>query len=74
MHSEIVDANYDEELNKQIASVTLDEINENILASTITFESPSDISVDISEPDVLFFYIERADLILDSGTKEPLVN
>ena len=74
MHFEIVDANDDEALNKQIASVTLDEINENILASTITFESPSDISVDISEPDVLFFYFERADLILDSETKEPLVN
>ena len=72
MHIQIKDADEDEELNKLISSVILDEVKDNNLESTITFEMPRDITADITEPDVLFFYFEKPELILDAETKEPL--
>ena len=54
----LADVDEDEALNKGIANIQFDKITSDSIVSTVKFEKPEDISVDITEPDVLYFYFK----------------
>ena len=70
----IKDADDDELLNKSIMSVTLDKITENIVESSIVFAHPSDITRDLSEPDIMRFFFRMGNPFRDVETYELFID
>ena len=70
IYFKMADADDDDTRNKRILSIALDRITRTSLEALITFEEPSDISVDLAEPDVLYFYFNNANLFIDAETYE----
>ena len=70
IYFKMADADDDDTRNKRISSIALDRITRTSLEALITFEEPSDISVDLAEPDVLYFYFNNANLFIDAETYE----
>ena len=66
----IKDADDDERLNKSITSVTLDRITNNVVESSIAFADPSDITTDITEPDIMRFGFRMGNSFRDAETYE----
>ena len=74
MEFNIKDADDDELLNKSIKSVILDKITKNVVESTIEFADPSDISRDLTEPDIMRFNFRMSNSFRDAETYEPYVD
>ena len=62
----------DDELDKNVARVTLDGVSDKKLSLTVKFNDINAITNDISEPDLLEVKFLRPGLFLDAETKLPL--
>ena len=69
---QVIDPDYDDDLDRSIKDVAVKKLNQESLQFNIKFSDPQSISQNIIEPDLLDFDIKLPQLFVDAETLQPL--